>query len=90
MSKILAEDQTRQIGTYRPSDATEPLSIPEDNLSLRPDFQPRLRPPVSQNVPLFGNTQPPQPQMSAENMAMLEALHRVPTRERGFTPVPNR
>ena len=90
MSKILKEDHTRQIGTYRPSDATEPMSIPEDNLSLRPDFQPRLRPPVSQNVPLFGNTQPPQPQMSPENMAMLEALKRVPTQERGFTPVPNR
>tara|TARA_R110002020_G_scaffold361113_1_gene573769 strand:+ start:1646 stop:4144 length:2499 start_codon:yes stop_codon:yes gene_type:complete len=71
-----------------------PLLNPPDPLQGRgPDFRSRMRPPVSQNVPLFGNTQPLQPnqrpQMNPENMAMLEALKRVPTRERGFTPAPN-
>mgnify|MGYP003134021044 CR=1 FL=1 len=64
-----------------------PLLNPPDPLQGRgPDFRSRMRPPVA---PTVGPQWNPAPQMNPENMAMLEALKRVPTRERGFTPAPN-
>lgn len=62
-------------------------TIPDPLQGRGPDFRSRMRPPVA---PTVGPQWNPAPQMSPENMAMLQALKRVPTQERGFTPVPNR
>lgn len=66
-----------------------PPAVPDPLQGRGPDFRSRMRPPVAPNA-VFGPQPNQQPQMSPENMAMLQALKRVPTQERGFTPVPNR
>ena len=63
-----------------------PPAVPDPLQGRGSDFRSRMRPPVA---PTVGPQWNPAPQMNPENMAMLEALKRVPTRERGFTPAPN-